>query len=338
VQKRIDEAWRAEAEEVYAGYVLYHQSASLTEQHSFDASTGVGLPRSVRILDQLARLIPFSTPGRMLDLGCGIGVTLRAFNKVAPTWSLEGIDPNLKDRGQVLSIPGVVGVHGGDLADLDGRYDCVTCMHVLEHVVDPLTLLSQARDLLTPTGVLLIQIPNYHENYFDLAITDHCTHFSPETVGALLGEAGFEVLLNSTDIVSREITVVAKRGSPTPGAANGVDLARDQWRSVSAGLTWLEAVESAGQTASMNSPFGIFGTSIAATWLAPGMIDRVEFFVDEDMSRVGGSHLGKPIVAPDHIPSGAHVFLALVPKVADAVAKKLSGLECRTHSPPPWPV
>jgi len=334
VQKVIDAAWRADAAAIYAGYVLYHQSSTKTEQHSFDAASGFGQPRSSWILDKLRSEIDVSRPGRMLDLGCGIGVTLSAFYDLAPEWRLEGFDPNLKDTRALSRLPGVVAIHGGTLEELPHGYRCITCFHVLEHIVDPIETLRKARALLAEDGVLIIQIPYYLDNAFDLTIADHCSHFTPTTLAPLLARAGLEVVLCSTEIVRREMTVVARRGKEVSIASPSALL---EIAAVRRAGSWLKSVLSVAREASKHRPFGIFGTSIAGTLVANALDGDVDFFVDEDATRVGGRHFDRPILAPGDIVAAASLMIALTPAVAGAVAQRLSGGSYDLHLPPPVP-
>ena len=50
-------------------------------------------------------------------------------------------------------------LEAADLTDHVGRYDVVSMNHVLEHVVDPRTMLERARDLLRPGGRVIGQLP-----------------------------------------------------------------------------------------------------------------------------------------------------------------------------------
>lgn len=330
-QKVIDGPWQADADAIYAGYALYNQSSTKTEQHRFDAASGFGQPRSAWILEQLASHIGFAKPGRMLDLGCGIGVTLRAFHALAPSWRLEGFDPNLKDGRAVAALPGVVAAHGGALGDLPAGYGCITCFHVLEHIVDPLPTLRAARILLSDDGVLIIQVPYYHDNAFDLTIADHCSHFSPATLGPLLARAGLNIALCSTDIVAREMTIVARPSEiqtlapPDPATEIAV---------VEAASVWLRRVLSVAAEAATHRPFGIFGTSIAGTLVANFLGGNFDFFVDEDPTRIGARHLDRPILSPAEIPQGSELMVALMPRIARAVAGRLSDKGYALRLPP----
>jgi trans-aconitate methyltransferase len=334
VQKRIDERWHAETASIYRDYTLYSQSRAGSEQLIFDGGADAR-PRSMLLLDRLTDWLDFGTSKRMLDLGCGTGATLQAFHRLAPAWRLEGFDPNILDPGRISSLPGVAAVHSGIIDDLDGNlFDCITCIHTLEHIVDPLSVLSRVSEMLQDDGILLIQVPFFLDNPFDLVVADHCSHFTPATLASLLAAAGFEVLLCSTEVIFREITLIARRGARAPVAVARSDDAPQLRGEVTAAMDWLSGTLAMVQTLSRCPRFGVFGTSIAAAWLTQPLGERIDFYVEEDSSRIGGDFLGKPILAPDRLPPDAHVFIALTPKTAGAVTARLTHLDCHWHQPP----
>jgi hypothetical protein len=98
-------------------------------------------------------------------------------------------------------------------------------------------------------------------------------------------------------------------------------------------VKWLTEQLFIAKTISGNSrSFGIFGTSISATWLAGAVPEHVAFFVDEDPARVGRTHLGRPIRHPTEI-SDADVFVPLIPEVAKRIAQKIGTEYGRYHLP-----
>ena len=76
--------------------------------------------------------------------------------------------------------------------------------------------------------------------------------------------------------------------------------------------------------------FGIFGSSIAGTWLYSELTADVSFFVDEDPQRAGKMHLGLPILLPQNVPEGSLVFVALPHSVAYTVSTRLREIVART--------
>jgi SAM-dependent methyltransferase len=336
-QKVIDAGWRAEADRVYADYQLYHQTIGRTEQVIFDQSTGAAAPRSELVLRGLLSELQLPARGRLLDLGCGTGPTLQAFSHLVPGWALHGFDPHLPDRARVERITGVERVFDGDLADLAGSYDLVTAIHVLEHVPDPRAFVTHARRLLGAGGSFVAQVPYFPDTPFDLAVTDHCTHFTLSSMARLLRGAGLVPRVLSAERLPKEITVVATAGDAGAQPPHN-DFGECDRTGAAIGncLGWLGAlVEQAHATT--GSPLGVFGTSIGGNWLLGALGARIEFFVDEDPGRSGTRLAGRPVVRPAEVPPGAQVLVPLPSAVAQAIAARLSPRDWRFILPPPFP-
>ena len=96
-------------------------------------------------------------------------------------------------------------------------------------------------------------------------------------------------------------------------------------------IRWLQRQIAVARRLSADSrSFGIFGSSMAASWLAGEVGARFDFFLDEDRRRLGKTHMGRPIVGVDSIPAGAAIFIPLAPNVAAKVAARLKarGIDC----------
>ena len=97
--------------------------------------------------------------GRLIDVGCGNGDTLRFAEQLG--WRALGIELDAAAVGAARQR-GLTVVEGGyeELAQYQGLADCVVCSHVLEHVHHPLRLLKLLAGALKPNGLLLIAAPN----------------------------------------------------------------------------------------------------------------------------------------------------------------------------------
>jgi SAM-dependent methyltransferase len=77
--------------------------------------------------------------------------------------------------------------------------DAVVMRHVLEHVDDPVTLLTQLRAALAdrPDVPVLVEVPDatriLDEGAFWDVYYEHCAYLTPETVGEMFESCGFEV-------------------------------------------------------------------------------------------------------------------------------------------------
>jgi SAM-dependent methyltransferase len=337
IQKALDAAWWTEAEQIYRDYTIYFQSDG-AEQAVFTPGSGEPSARSVRLLDKVAANVALPGSGRLLDVGCGNGALLRAFGKVNPGWRLAGFELSDKYRTVVEQIPGVERLYTGGLGDIPGAFDVITLIHALEHIHEPVAFLSQLRQRIVPDGLLLVEVPNVAANPFDVLVADHASHFTPVTATGVLQRAGFDVLQAATDWIPKELTLVAR---PLQGAAvaGGTVAQESGLELASQAADWLHRVVSAARTASAGDRdrFGIFGTSINATWLATELDGGVGFFVDEDPNRRGRQFMGRPILHPDQVTGPANVFMLLVPALAADVSRRLEarGVRFTCHEPPP---
>jgi hypothetical protein len=152
-------------------------------------------------------------------------------------------------------------------------------------------------------------------------IADHISHFTPATARALLESAGYRVFESGESWVVKEISMLA-----TYGGARPAQEPLPQARNVDASLDWLLAARDGALAARAGAQgsFGLFGSSIAATWLAHEVECGMEFFVDEDPARHGHQFMGRPVMGPDQVPPGSIVYVGIGGGVADDVARRLS--------------
>ena len=98
-------------------------------------------------------------PGRLLDVGAGVGELLRVAREGG--WQALGVDTDpavveyARARGRDVRL--------GDLTTLAlpaASFDLVTLWNVIDFVPDPLRLLSECRRLLAPGGRIFVRTPN----------------------------------------------------------------------------------------------------------------------------------------------------------------------------------
>jgi len=334
-QKIVDNAWRAEVNEIYESYSIYHQSGGM-EQAVFDGVSGRPSPRSFHLLNYLNRYQYLPEAGRLLDVGCGNGALLRSFSSILPSWSLVGTDANHNYRTIIEEIDGVESFYTCNPDQIDGTFDLISMIHVLEHIPAPIDFLIMLRDKLASDGLLIIEVFDYLQNPYDLLIADHCTHFIPATIAGLLQNAGFDVISIAVDCIPKELTVIARRSeypqnSTVVAGFPSFDITMNS-------LLWLRNVVKAAYNAS-GPAFGLFGTAIAATWLFSELENIVSFFVDEDPYRAGKTYMGYPVYHPLEVPDNNNVFIGLIPAMAEKVQNRIKQLNPRLNYfiPPRFP-
>ena len=100
------------------------------------------------------------TPGRVLSVGCGVGVDLCVARDRG--WEAEGLEIDASRAAQTSEKTGCVVWHA-DLLELEPEgppYQCVYMNHVLEHPREPGAWLRKVHQLLSPSGVMWIASPN----------------------------------------------------------------------------------------------------------------------------------------------------------------------------------
>jgi SAM-dependent methyltransferase len=130
---------------------------------------GYGTREQQRLVEQAEhwrhRLIADGTtlePGtRLLEVGCGVGAVLAVLGQEFPGVRLHGVDIESKQldfaRGQLERAGVEAALLEADAHALpfeDESFDHVWMMWFLEHIVDPLEVLREARRVLVPDGAI----------------------------------------------------------------------------------------------------------------------------------------------------------------------------------------
>lgn len=321
VQKRLDGLWQNEVARIYANYTMYHLSGGI-EQVIFKNDSHIAFPRSEQILQHLEQEVDLPTQGELLDFGCGNGELLRLFNRRFPRWNLAGYDQDDRYRKEVTQIPRVKNFYSNGLETIERKFNLITLIHVLEHISQPYYLLKQLREKLTRDGLLFIHVPNCLQNPFDLVVLDHCSHFILEKLVELIQSSGFEVITSATNWIPNYITLIARlqkheylqKQKLKEVDINGIS------KIVVSHIRWLnDLYHHARRISDDLAEFGIFGTAIAGTWLGGLLGSGVDFFVDEDLLRIGKEHIGHRVIYPFDVSEDSQVYLALPFEVARCV-------------------
>jgi SAM-dependent methyltransferase len=159
-----------------------------------------GLVRAVgeRHISFLSRELPAGA--RILDVGCGRGVTLGALAEQG--FKVHGLE--ISAEAASGADPRVEIRIAENLKDAEYRtasFDQVIIWHVLEHMNDPAGTLREVHRILKPGGRLIVAVPNFSSlqarftgaAWFHLDLPRHLFHFPLPALRRLLTLTGFHV-------------------------------------------------------------------------------------------------------------------------------------------------
>jgi SAM-dependent methyltransferase len=168
--------------------------------------------------------------GKFLDVGCAAGGFLRGVRD-ASGWDCHGIEIN-PDLVAVAREQGLA-VHLGTIEDhpYDARsFDFIHLKDIVEHVTDPLGVLTECRALLRPEGRVYLSIPNGDVDVRGLAEFHRQTGYkarSPSGHLWFLGRSPFQLLLRRSGFeIASSWTYGVKKGL----RAYGVLPQKSGWR------------------------------------------------------------------------------------------------------------
>jgi len=139
------------------------------------------------------------TGGRLLEVGCAYGYFLEeaqgSFSHRAGTdYSPEAL-ARASGRADALIL-------GGPSDVPREPFDCAACIHVIEHVYDPVPWLVEIRERLRPGGWLVLATPDAGSRWRPLMrsrwpfykVPEHVTYFDRSSMTRLMLAAGFEAV------------------------------------------------------------------------------------------------------------------------------------------------
>ena len=225
------------------------------------------------------------------------------------------------------------------------RPDFVCCKMTLEHVPDVATLLRSVRRTMAdrPQAVVFFMIPEMtrileHRAFWDVYY-EHCSYFSPGSVGRALRHAGFDPLEIWRDYEDHYLLIAARPGSGAGAAVAGERPSAELARKVEAFARdapadcerWRDALTRLRRQGRRGVLWG--GGSKAVAFLTTlGITDQIEHVVDINPQRAGtfiaggGQQIVGPAFLADHRPD---VIVIMSPVYTEEICAELARLGLR---------
>lgn len=206
-------------------------------------------------------------PGRLLDVGCSVGMLLDLARSRG--WTPQGIETSpweVAYAREQLQLP----VHDGLLQAgvfADASFDAIACSHTLEHVPDPAELIAQFRRVLRPGGAALIVVPTQFASLtwrlFARPVGEppprHVQFFTGATLRRLLRRQGFTVARSRMNL---QLAYLA-RSFGSRGLSRKLEHSSTALRAVEGGRPGLRLARAAKALVNAAASAGDFGDELA---------------------------------------------------------------------------
>lgn len=144
-----------------------------------------------------------------LDVGCGAGLLAEPLARLGATVTAVDASPVLIEVAREHARSGGLEIdyRAGELREIDGRFDLITCMEVIEHVADPGAFVRELAQRLATNGLLIMSTPNATGlskllmigiaeglNQIPRGTHDFDKFISPDRLKAMLADAGLKCI------------------------------------------------------------------------------------------------------------------------------------------------
>lgn len=186
----IDPRQRIDYTKFYASdYKLYLQSDEVEPVFQ-------GQGASQCSVDFLSELIPDDHEKTFFDIGAGKGNILEAFHQRFPSLSYYALEPSAAYK-KLIQKDFLTETYSDfyNAQNFHERsFDFISIVCVLEHVSSPKMFLDDIKKVMHDDSILLVEVPNFEVNKYDLLTIDHFSKFTSAALINLFNVCGLEVL------------------------------------------------------------------------------------------------------------------------------------------------
>lgn len=166
------------------------------------------------VADELMHPIQNKIPGKLLDVGCGMGFMMKRFQELG--WESYGVDVSSYATEYARNELGMNAYTGtADILDFaNDFFDIVTIILAIEHMPDPKNTLAVLNKLMRPGATIIIATHDIGglwpriagSKWQHLFVPEHLFFFSRKTLTHLLNETGFDTFKNTETATLASVT------------------------------------------------------------------------------------------------------------------------------------
>ena len=177
---------------------------------------------------------------KLLDIGCSIGATLAAAERLG--WTPSGVDVSQSAVEACQRIGHDCHTITDHRLPFDNdTFDVVSNWHVIEHVEDVHQTLAEWRRVLKPGGIMILETPDSQcwkarrlgARYKTFWPKEHRYTFTRTNMCSILENAGFDILPSK----------IIGKPDALPIAISGYAIAYRSWRKLSRKFSWCKSIE-----------------------------------------------------------------------------------------------
>ena len=179
----------------------YQKSQGQTPYYDrYDHDVNIGKLR----LNVYSKIVP--TEGKLLDVGSGNGAFVDAAREAG--YDAWGVEPNPKIADKDKTYIGGIEQH----KFATESWDIVTQHDVLEHLVDPMTILRETHRILKPGGFLIVDFPHFFvpEGEHHWRPIEHLWMLTQKQLKSLLEKLNFQIIYTDQPIPSKLVFYAKK--------------------------------------------------------------------------------------------------------------------------------
>jgi SAM-dependent methyltransferase len=281
-----------------------------------------------QIIERVSDWATETKPGVTFDVGAARGGLAKAL-KAAGYENVVAIEPAL-DTVELMRKEGI-DAHVGSAENLPAlglSPGLAIYSHVVEHLLEPQKAIVEIRDMLAPSGLIYVEVPNaalypFEDQPYAFLYLEHVSHFTKSSLKYLLESKGFEILrlensdfenLDQAGLSQKVISAVAKlepvairnaQASTMSEPKCDPALIKEGLDGILAYLDWSRehpAMRKLEELAKSGKPIWIWGISQLAMMLLgqePLKHANIQGLVDRDPSKQQRKIHGKPILPPE---------------------------------------